>query len=108
MKTFIAAIVLALTATPAFAVQYCQEVGQANLDYIAQVVTYVNERDGTSLTVEQFLSETIKKRVEGELVRKINDEARAEFDESAKTAAEIASEAEAALELQQAAINENW
>lgn len=108
MKILIAALAMIAIPYSAMAVQYCQEVDPANLDHIQSVVTYVNERDGTSLTVGEFMSETIKKRVVGEVARKIADEAQARVEAESATQEQIAREAAALLEQQRGAIDSTW
>jgi hypothetical protein len=108
MKILFTAILMIAIPFSAAAVQYCQEVDPANLAHIQRALDIVNTRDGTTLTVAEFMSETLKKRVMGEIVRELNEEAQAKIEAQNLTREQLIEEAGAIFEAERSTIEETW
>lgn len=92
----------------AHAVEYCQEVDARNLEHIQEVVDIVNARNATSLTIGEFMSEVLRKKVAGEMARKINREAEAQLEAAESTREQILAEAAQRFAEKQTELGETW
>lgn len=108
MKILLAAILIIAIPFSAAAVQYCQEVNPANLTHIRRALDIVNTRDGTNLTIAEFMSVTLKKRVMGEVARQINEEAQAALEAQGATRDQLIEEAGARFENERSEIDSTW